>query len=252
MVAAPLASGLHFPSSPLQPLAELEEDITCPPFQGWKRMSEDKEAHDPTKSLKQLHTEWLQWLKDNEPTQQAKFVDIKDRRKEKSELSFNKNFKQVNLYLRRGDFHVLSLERMILSHPMLAIGSLKRLTGLKVNQIAPQKKHESSFDLRWKFRTVLGWHVTMGYSRYKDQDSGPETTRLWCKFGFNCSYAWQHKMMTDLMLHVAGYESLYGYPHGSHWRPKIQSKPSNDYWRLQPEMRPAKIQSKPPSGSLRH
>jgi hypothetical protein len=102
MVAAPLASGLHFPSSPLQPLAELEEDITCPPFQGWKFMSEDKEAHGPTKSPKQLHTEWLQWLKENEPTQQAKFVDIKDRRKEKSELSFNKNFKQANLYLRRG------------------------------------------------------------------------------------------------------------------------------------------------------
>ena len=180
-------------------------------------MSADKETFEPTKSPKELHTQWIAWLRENDPKKQAKYVDIRDRRKDRNELSFNNQYRQANLYLRRGDYDVLSLERMVQSHPMLAIGSMKRLTN-KVNPKAPKKKHESAYDIR--FSTVFGWRVTMGYSRFGDAEG---TTHLWCKFGFNCWLEWQHKMMVDLMLHFAGFESVYGYPHGSHWRPKLES-----------------------------
>ena len=217
----PLAiPGPRVTSKTLKPLAELEEEIVIPPFVGWKARTEDKDSSSredctPTKSPKQLHTEWTAWLQENEPTKQAQWVELRARTKARGEFSFNDMWKQGNLYLRRGDLDIISIERMIQPHPMLAIGCMKRLTN-KVNSKAPKNRHASPYDIR--FMTVLGWRVTMGYSRYGDQG---DTTHFWTKFGFNCSDAWQHKMMSDLMLHFAGYESLYGYPHGSHWRPKL-------------------------------
>ena len=72
------------------------------------------------------------------------------------------------------------------THP-LAVGSdgFKNFLFLegKVNSQSSADDHESVYNV--KFTTTLGFTLTMGYSRYKDEEG---TTHAWIAFGEWC---WQ-------------------------------------------------------------
>ena len=94
------------------------------------------------------------------------------------------------------------------THP-LAVGSdgYKNFLFLegKVNSQSSADDHESVYNV--KFTTTLGFTLTMGYSRYKDQVG---TTHAWIAFGEFCSSPWQKELGVDLLLNLVGYRCVYG------------------------------------------
>merc|ERR1711923_271269 len=94
------------------------------------------------------------------------------------------------------------------THP-LAVGSdgYKHFLFLegKVNSQSSADDHESVYNV--KFTTTLGFTLTMGYSRYKDQVG---TTHAWIAFGEFCSSPWQKELGVDLLLNLVGYRCVYG------------------------------------------
>ena len=94
------------------------------------------------------------------------------------------------------------------THP-LAVGSdgytnILFLEG-KVNSQSSADDHERVYIV--KFTTTLGFTLTMGYSRYKDQAG---TTHAWIAFGDKCSSHWQKELGVDLLLNLVGYRCMYG------------------------------------------
>ena len=94
------------------------------------------------------------------------------------------------------------------THP-LAVGSdgYKNFLFLegKVNSQSSAKDHESVYNV--KFTTTLGFTLTVGYSRYKDQ---VETTHAWIAFGELCDSPWKKELGVDLLLNLVSYKCVYG------------------------------------------
>ena len=189
-------------------------DDRQPPATNWKsKATGDMESMTPTKTWPELKRQWISWLEQNAEwiTHIPFHVELDQRAKRPHEFSFNKSDVQANSYLRRGYIDLVTMSRMIDSHPALAIGSRKELTN-KVNTKSPAHTHESIFDI--KFKCCLGWRLTMGYTWNKDRrdSSGRQITHVWVKMGFNCVEQWQREMSCDLMLNIVGHAALFGYP----------------------------------------
>ena len=82
------------------------------------------------------------------------------------------------------------LERLK-EHP-LAVGSdgsnWLMLEG-KVNERSQPDEHESVYNV--KLTTILGFNLTVGYSRYRDKGA---RTHAWVAFGEYCTEEWQREL----------------------------------------------------------
>ena len=121
------------------------------PWAAWKRKAKDGEDMIATKTWPELKKHWIAWLEQNSTwiTQTPVQVEREHREMRPPEFYITKGSKHANLYIRRGDFDLVSLSRMIDSHPALAIGSRTELTN-KVNSKAAARCHESIFDIKFK------------------------------------------------------------------------------------------------------
>ena len=133
--------------------------------------------------------------------------------KARGHLWFNGEM-QVNITLMRLDAHMNKMMQRCATHP-LAIGSnghpiaQVRLDG-KVNERSKAEAHESIYN--FKFCTVLGYNLTIGYSSCRDKEG---MTHAWMAFGAGCSEDWQRKLSSDMLLNLAGFKCLYGSHRGA-------------------------------------
>ena len=77
-------------------------------------------------------------------------------------------------------------------HP-LAVGSDGESNWMildgKVNTRSKADAHESVYNV--KLTTILGFNLTVGYSRFKDPES---CTHAWVAFGDHCTTRWQQEL----------------------------------------------------------
>ena len=178
----------------------------------WRRCIEEKGSEGKMKMRAKLASRWQQWLTDHPCTQTAKLETVKadGSHKRRGNVYFNKGDcpSQASLSLHRDDTDMNTMTSTLRTHP-LAVGSdgapnFLYLEG-KVNSQSSADDHESVYSV--KFTTTLGFTLTMGYSRYKDQVG---TTHAWIAFGEFCSSPWQKELGVDLLLNLVGYRCVYG------------------------------------------
>ena len=160
----------------------------------------------------EIASRWQQWLIDHPCTQTANLTNLKadGSHKQQGNVWFNKgaSAKQATLSLHSHDTDMNSMTGTLKTHP-LAVGSdgfsnFLYMEG-KVNSQSSADDHESVYNV--KFTTTLGFTLTMGYSRFKDQVG---TTHAWIAFGELCSSRWQKELGVDLLLNLVGYRCVYG------------------------------------------
>ena len=141
----------------------------------------------------ELASRWQQWSIDHPSTQTANLEKLKadGSHKQRGTVWFNKgdNPKQATLSLRKKDADMNNMTATLMTHP-LAVGSDGYTNFLflegKVNSQSSADDHESVYNV--KFTTTLGFTLTVGYCRYKDQ---VETTHDWIAFGELCDSPWK-------------------------------------------------------------
>ena len=79
-------------------------------------------------------------------------------------------------------------------HP-LAVGSDGESNWMildgKVNARSKADQHESVYNV--KLTTILGFNLTVGYSRFKDPGY-LASTHAWAAFGDHCTFQWQREL----------------------------------------------------------
>ena len=132
----------------------------------WQRWSENSQEH---------HLQSATWTKVSNP----------HRKHTKGNLWYNKGKPpmQATLALKKGDTTMNDMFVRLREHP-LAVGSNGDFNWIlldgKVNSKSSKQDHESEYNV--KLTTVLGFNLTVGYSRHKD----PEllgSTHAWVAFG---------------------------------------------------------------------
>ena len=66
----------------------------------------------------------------------------------------------------------------------------------KVNSQSKSDQHESVFNV--KLTTILGFNLTVGYSRYTDP-AHVESTHAWVAFGDHCTFKWQRELAVNIV-----------------------------------------------------
>ena len=101
---------------------------------------------------------------------------------------------QATLALKRGDTSMNEMLTALGEHPLVVAGEGDRnwlpLDG-KVNPVSSKQDHESVYNV--KLTTVLGFNLTVGYSRHKDP-AFLGCTHAWVVFGERCSEKWHREL----------------------------------------------------------
>ena len=141
---------------------------------------------------------WRQYLAREHMSHSATFTraDNSNRKRTVGYLWWNKSQPpvQANLSLERGYTTMNTMFAKLQRHP-LVIGSRGEYTWIvldgKVNARPKVTEHESVYNV--KLTTILGFNLTVGYSRYKDPKS-MAITHAWVAFGDHCTFQWQREL----------------------------------------------------------
>ena len=162
-----------------------------------------------------LASRWQQW---SECSQEHEFKSVtwtkvsdEHRKHTKGNLWWNQGEppKQATLALKRGDTSMNKMFQALEDHPLVVDSNgdfnLLMLDG-KVNARSSKQDHESEYNV--KFTTVLGFNLTVGYSRHKDPMflSG---SHAWVAFGEGCTEEWHRELSVNLLLNIVGYKSCF-------------------------------------------
>ena len=162
-----------------------------------------------------LASRWQQWseLSREREYNSVTWTKVSDthRKHTKGNLWWNKGKppRQATLALKRGDTSMNEMFQALSEHPLVvdSNGSVNWvvLDG-KVNARSSKQDHESEYNV--KFTTVLGFNLTVGYSRHKD----PVFLRCahaWVAFGEGCTAEWHRELSVNLLLNIVGYKSCF-------------------------------------------
>ena len=87
----------------------------------------------------------------------------------------------------------------------MGMTNLMMLDG-KVNARSTADQHESVYNV--KLTTILGFNLTVGYSRFKDPES-LASTHAWVAFGDHCTFQWQRELGVNFLLNLVGYKTYF-------------------------------------------
>ena len=122
---------------------------------------------DPDERRRELVRHWSSWYTGSGAScwRPVKLVDDLPRNRcgESFTLSFQPSSSQADVWLRRGDTDMDKMQDRYHKHP-LAVGSEPQFLKGKVNEQSGPECHESIYNI--KFKTVLGFNLTFGYSRH--------------------------------------------------------------------------------------
>ena len=152
---------------------ELEELVSR-----WQQWEADASAQDGFRSAtltglsnqKRKHTAGNLWWNKGSPPMQAT-------------LSLKRRYTNMNIIYNNALEHPLVVGSDGFTHVMLLEG--------KVNGVYTAADHESLYNLL--LTTVLGFNLTVGYSRSKDPES-LQSTHAWVAFGTHCTFPWQREL----------------------------------------------------------
>ena len=161
----------------------------------WRQEFEDRD--DEAGERKDLASRWQQYsetAQDHSAT--LTNVDNPKRRHTVGNLWWNKGSPphQATLALKRKSTDMNSMFANMKRHP-LAVGSDGKSNWMildgKVNAQSKVDQHESVYNV--KLTTILGFNLTVGYSRFKDPGY-LASTHAWVAFGDHCTFQWQREL----------------------------------------------------------
>ena len=160
----------------------------------WRQEFEDRD--DEAGERKDLASRWQQYSETAQDHYSATLttVDNPKRNHTVGNLWWNKGLppSQATLALKRGSTDMNSMFDNMKKHP-LAVGSDGMSNWMildgKVNAQSKVDQHESMYNV--KLTTILGFNLTVGYSRFKDPEG---RTHAWVAFGDHCTFQWQWEL----------------------------------------------------------
>ena len=167
-----------------------------------------------------LAREWQLWPHLVSCAQKAKMVKwdkrISIKRRDENNMYVSQDefgrLAQASLILKRGHTSMNAMVERFASHPLAVVSSGDQMPYLFLDGKSGPECHESEYNV--KFCTVLGFHLTFGYDRHKQNR---ECTHSWVVFGKNCTSRWQCQLGIDFMLKMVGFKCFFG----SHMRANI-------------------------------
>ena len=161
----------------------------------WRQEFEDRD--DEAGERKDLASRWQQY---SETAQKHMLrsatltkVDNPKRKHTVGNLWWNNSSppRQATLALERGSTSMNSMFSNLKQHP-LAVGSDGKSNWMmldgKVNTRSKAIAHESVYNV--KLTTIVGFNLTVGYSRFRDLEG---RTHAWVAFGKHCTEQWQRE-----------------------------------------------------------
>ena len=164
----------------------------------WRQEFEERD--DEAGECKDLARRWQQTVKEHKfHSATLTKVNNPKRKHTAGNLWWNNGSppRQATLALKRGDTDMNSMFSSMKQHP-LAVGrdgkTLWMMLDGKVNARSKADEHESVYNV--KLSTILGFNLTVGYSRNKDPVD-MKSTHAWVAFGTHCTSPWQRELGVD-------------------------------------------------------
>ena len=173
---------------------------------------EFEDRNDEAGERKVLASRWQQYSATTQgPSATLTKVGNPKRRSTVGNLWWNKGSPphQATLALKRGPTDMNTMFSNLKQHP-LAVGSDGKSNWMmldgKVNAQSKADQHESVYNV--KLTTILGFNLTVGYSRFKDPGY-LASTHAWVAFGDHCTFLWQRELGVILLLNIVGYKAYF-------------------------------------------